>query len=66
LAINILQKPLNSRNHQEIQMLIKCTEEVKFFQTLGLETHEQCCKYMFHKYIKSKSPLFEIGKNKYF
>ena len=62
-AITILKKPLNIRNHQEIQMLMRCTEEVKFFQNLGQETHEQCCRNMLHKFMKADSVLFEIGKN---
>lgn len=45
-------------------MLIRCTENVKFFQNLGPESHEQCCRYMFHKYIKSGTILFELGQNK--
>lgn len=54
-------KPESSRTVNEIKTLLKCTEGVKFFQSLGHETHEQCCSYMTHKYLKAESVLFEIG-----
>jgi signal-transduction protein with cAMP-binding, CBS, and nucleotidyltransferase domain len=46
-------------------MLVRSTENVKFFQEVtkenGKETHEQCVRFMFHKYLRKEDILFEIG-----
>lgn len=61
----MLQKPSNYRSTSDIKILVKATENIKFFQEIshekGLEIHEQICRYMTHKYLSSGEIVFQEG-----
>ena len=44
---------------------MECTKNVKFFQDLvvenGMDTHENCCKYMGAEFFQTGSTVFELG-----
>ena len=61
MASGILSKPEGCRTQWDIKMLAKCTNHVKFFEKIGDDTHEQCCKYMTYEKLGPAETLFEIG-----
>ena len=68
--MTVLQKPSNYRTQNDIKLLVKATESIKFFQEIaqdkGPEIHEQICKYMTHKYLNSGETVFNEGFFCYF
>jgi len=65
LAINILRKPLQNRGSNDITLLKKCIENIRFFtETIkekGQEIIENLCNYLVHKYIKEGEIVFREG-----
>ena len=63
--MTVLQKPANYRSHSDIKILVKATENIKFFQEIeedkGAEIHEQICRYMTHKYLAAGETVFQEG-----
>ncbi len=61
LALETLQKPSEQRDEFDIKVIFLSTENVKFFQDYGPQTHLECCRYMNCEHWKSQSILFQIG-----
>ena len=61
LALETLQKPSDQRDEFDIKVISLSTENVKFFQEYGPQTHFECCRNMNWEHGKSQSTLFEIG-----
>ena len=61
LALETLQKPVEHREDFDLKVITLSTENVKFFQEYGQQTHNECCRYMFWEHGKAQSTLFEMG-----
>lgn len=61
MTVSVLQKPSKYRSITDINLLVKATEGIRFFQDKGPEIHEQICKYMTHKYLFEGETVFNEG-----
>lgn len=57
----LLQKPPQNRKINDLKILKRSTEKVTFFETMAMETHEQCLRAMNFKFIPKGQTVFEIG-----
>jgi len=66
MIVNILKKKPSRRSNEEIEFLIRGTEEIKFFMDTyaehGTTTHEECCRYMTYCHLYKNDVVFEQGK----
>lgn len=65
LTVTVLQKPSMYRTSNDIKLIVKTTENIKFFQELsqenGPEIHEQISRYISHKYLPNGEIVFQEG-----
>lgn len=61
LALETLQKPSENRDVLDIKVISHSTENVKFFQEYGPQTHAECCRHMMWEHGKSNCNVFELG-----
>jgi CRP-like cAMP-binding protein len=61
LGIVILQKPVQYRSTQDVEILVRCTREIQFFKTHDATTHEKCLKHMYHQRLLAGETLFAKG-----
>lgn len=61
MAGQILEKPPELRNVNDIKILAKCMSAVEFFKKYDINTTEACLKHMYYVSMKQSEKVFEIG-----
>lgn len=60
-----MMKPKKARELRDIAILMKCTQNVKFFQGViekqGTEVHRNLCQNIEHIFLKKNEIVFEAG-----
>jgi len=63
----LLKKPCETRTKNDINILKRCMENIKFFQEQNKDSEsilEKCCKVMKYKFCKKNEIVFLEGNNK--
>jgi len=61
IATFILRKPLEKRTLKDMNLLLRGSVAIEFFQQYDQKTIENCFKCMFHVFMSKDQTVFEIG-----
>ena len=69
--MELLRKPLETRSYDDVQILMKLTENMEFFQHMNgkeihsnntkLATHAKCCRFMKYRMLPKGTAAIYYG-----